>query len=213
MLGEALAAFLAGTDDVRVVATLRVDNGLAARIARLRPDVVVLDLGDGPTPVGALVRAIRRSEAAPAVVVVSASTDTAMAVDAARAGADGWVPKTSSLDDLVGAIRAVRNGNGRYPEAHVGAILRALRRTASGERVPDGLPSVLSPREVDVLRYLLAGRHDDEIAVELGLSLPTVRTHVRNLLRKLGVHSRVEAARLGADAGLDPSSGPAGPTN
>lgn len=204
MLAEALTAFLAGAGDVRVIGTLRVDGDLTDRVARLRPDVVVVDLGDGPTRAGAVVRAVRRAAPSPAVVVVSASTDAAVAVEAAGAGADGWVAKTGSLEDLVGAIRAVRDGHAWYSEEHVGAILRELRRSAAGMRVPFGLPAALSAREVEVLGYLLTGSRDSEIAASMRLSPPTVRTHVRNLLRKLGVHSRVDAARLAADAGLEP---------
>ena len=204
MLGEALATFLASADDVRVVGTLRVENGFAERVASLHPDVVVVDFGDGPTPVGSAVRAVHRAAPFAAVVVISASIDAGVAVDAAYAGADGWVPKTGSLEDLVGAIRAVGDGRGCYPQEHVGALLRALRQSSVGSPVPLGLPSALSPREVEVLGYLLAGSRDSEIAAAMRLSLPTVRTHVRNLLRKLGVHSRVDAARMAAIAGLEP---------
>lgn len=204
MLEEALATFLAAADDVRVVATLRLENGLADRVASLRPDVVVLDFGDGLTRVGAAVRAIHTASPSASVVVISASTDGAVAVEAAYAGADGWVAKTGSLGDLVSAIRAVRDGHGWYPEEHVGALLRALRRSTGYMPLPRGLPAALSPREVEVLGYLLAGSRDSEIAASMRLSLPTVRTHVRNLLRKLGVHSRVDAARMAAVAGLEP---------
>ena len=205
MLGEALAAFLVGVEDVRVVATLHVEDGLADRVASQHPDVVVVDFGDGPNRVGATIRAIHTAASSAAVVVVSASTDAAVAVEAACAGADGWVAKTGSLQDLVGAIRAVRDGHGWYPEEHVGALLRALRRSTEGTPVHLGLPAALSPREREVLGYLLAGGRDSEIAASMRLSLTTVRTHVRNLLRKLGVHSRVDAARMAAVAGWSPA--------
>jgi DNA-binding NarL/FixJ family response regulator len=204
MLGEALATFLAAADDLRVIATLRIEHGLAERVAGLRPDVVVLDLGDGPSRVGVAVRSIVTAAPSAAVVVVSGDPDLAAAVEAAYAGANGWVAKTGSLEDLIGAIRAVRDGHGWYPEEQVGALLRALRGSTAGVPPPLGLPAALSPRESEVLRHLLAGSRDSEIAASMGLSLPTVRTHVRNLLRKLGVHSRVDAARMAAAAGWRP---------
>lgn len=204
MLGEALASFLAAADDVRVVATLRVDHGLPGRVASLRPDVVVVDCGDGPARVGATVGAVRAASPSTAVVVISANSDVAVVLEAACAGADGWVAKAGSLDDLVRAIRAVRAGHAWYPEEHIGAILRALRRSTAGKPILLGLPAELSPREVEVLGYLLTGSRDSEIAISMRLTVPTVRTHVRNLLRKLGVHSRVDAARLAARAGLEP---------
>lgn len=204
MLGEAFAAFLGESRDVRVVGTLHVDEALSERVSGLSPDVVVIDLGDGPTRAGAVVQTIRRSPTPPAVVVVSASTDAELVVEAACAGADGWVAKTGSLEDLVDAIRVVRDGDGWYPPQHVGAILRALRRSTSGTPITSGLPAELSPRETEVLGYLLGGSRDSGIAASMRVSLPTVRTHVRNVLRKLGVHSRVDAARLAADAGMEP---------
>jgi len=162
------------------------DSGVE-EVRRSRPDVAVVDMqlpGGGGIE---LLKAI--AESAPEVrsLVVSAYDDYAHVTGALEAGAAGYIPKTASRAELLDAIRTVAKGSMVLgPEA-----ARHLQRRW---RDP-GLPAVeLTERELDVLRLVAKGCANKDIARELGLGLRTVEGYVSNILAKLGVTSRTEAA-------------------
>jgi two-component system, NarL family, response regulator LiaR len=177
------------------------DGGRAiVAIRALRPDVVLLDMVmPGVDGMGVLT-AIRDDAAVPAVIVLTSFQEDQRVVEAIRWGALSYLPKTTAVDRVVEAVRAAANG-GSLLEPGVAALL--VRQVRDGDGRPAPLRS-LSPRELDVLTGLARGRSNREIARSLSLGEETVKTHVSNVLAKLGLADRTQAAIFGLQHGLVP---------
>lgn len=200
MLIEALAAKLSTTPDIVVVGhcTIR-DPDPGGLAALLRPDVITIEVAQVRD--AAMVLALFRAAWPPArFVVLTASRDPGQAVEAARAGADGWVSKESSIDVLTHALRCASQGHACFPPEQLGHVLEELRADVGRAQRRDGPLEVLTPRERDVLVCLAQGHGPAEIALELGVSTHTVRTHTNKIFAKLGVHSRLEAVAMAREA-------------
>lgn len=196
MVVQGFTAALSGFEDILVVgsAATAADADTAAR--DLAPDVVLLDFGlpdgDGAT----VARHIRDARPATKVVMVTQFVDESIVLRAVEAGCSGYVTKTEQVEQLVDAIRSAHAGEALISPAMLTRLLPRLRRTYRG------IGTDLTPREQDVLGLLATGRSNQAIADELLLSLNTVRTHVQNVLTKLGAHSKLEAAAIAAREGL-----------
>lgn len=180
--------------DVEIVGETATAEEALELAPRLRPDVLLLDI-DLPGLNG--IEAVR--ELAPRlpmtrIVMLTVSNDRRDLLDAVRHGAAGYLTKDLSGDALLRAVRGLRRGDLPMSRVHAAKVLEHLTRTA---RPGDGheLGSSLSAREVEVLRLLVDGMTDREIAAALAISPRTVESHVSNLLRKLGVRNRAEAAQ------------------
>lgn len=206
MFTDVLAARLSAAADIWVVGSATTDDPrLAELIPALRPDVIITEIVPGAAQTGRLLLTIGAAQPGAHLVVLTGSRDNAQAVAAARAGAAAWVPKVSSVEQLLGVLRAVRHGHACYPPRQLGAVLRELRDDVRRARDHSERLTVLSHREREVLLGMIDGKPVSEIAVESLVSPNTVRTHVRSILAKLGVHSRLEAVRVARSAGLQPS--------
>lgn len=194
MLREGLAMFLKAFPDMEMVGEAANGAEAVALCRRLSPDVVLMDLVmpemDGVAAIGA----IHAEQPRTAIIALSSFGEERLVRGALEAGAVGYLLKNISADNLAEAIRLARAGIGTLsPEASTALV--AGRKT--GEPANE-----LTPREREVLRLLIDGRTNAEIAAQLGLSLYTVKNHVRNLLGKLGVGSRTEAVSLALQRGL-----------
>ena len=161
--------------------------------AELHPDLILLDLSmpgmDGLTALP------RLREAAPAceVVVLTASGQEENLLAAIRAGAAGYLLKSEPPARIVEFLRGVAQGEAALSGAVARRLLEQVRETGGRTGVPDQIAAVLSARELEVLLLLDEHLGTDEIAKRLFISEHTVRSHVKSLLRKLGVSSRREA--------------------
>jgi DNA-binding NarL/FixJ family response regulator len=197
---EALAALLNqnGFD----VAGEAADGAEAIALARrLQPNLVLLDLTmpgvDGLTALPGL------REAAPGceVVVLTASGTEENLLSAIRGGAAGYLLKTEPPERIVGFLRGVADGEAALSGEVARRLLEQVREgNGRGSGVPDEIAAALSAREVEVLLLLDEHLGTDEIAKRLFISEHTVRSHVKSLLRKLGVSSRREALEALATA-------------
>jgi two-component system, NarL family, response regulator LiaR len=154
-----------------------------------RVDVVVAD--------ASAVSPTVRAEAASGrvrLVVLGGSDDPDEAVEAARNGASAWLDRRCTADDLLMVLRGVCRGGAYFPSDVQAAILRALRAEVRADDDP-GLLGRLTEREREVLGALSDGLRNREIGDHLGMSYNTVRTHVNEIFRKLGVHTRIDAVR------------------
>jgi DNA-binding NarL/FixJ family response regulator len=196
MLIEALAARLSTTADIVVVGHCTTRDPYPEKLATLlRPDVITIEAAqahDTPT----LLTAFRTAWPPARVVVLTASRDPEQAVEAARAGADGWVSKESTIDTLTDALRYASRGHAFFPPEELGHVLAELRADVGRAQRREGPLDVLTPRELDVLMCLAQGHCPAAIADELGVSANTVRTHTNKIFAKLGVHSRLEAVTV-----------------
>ena len=192
---EGLRAFLRLVPGIEVVGEAS-DGASAVSAGRaLRPDVVLLDLvmpgGDG---VSAL-RLLRAEVPQARVLVLTSFTDDAQIFAAMEAGAAGYLLKDVEPDALVAAVREVAAGN---PVLHPRVATRLMRR---GIAVEPGLAE-LTARERDVLRLIVEGLANKEIARRLGIGEKTVKTHVSRVLDKLGAADRTQAAVVALRTGM-----------
>jgi NarL family two-component system response regulator LiaR len=200
MLIEALAARLSTTPDIVVVGHCTTRDPHPEGLATLlRPDVITIE-AEQAHDAATLLTLFRTAWPPARVVVLTASRDPEQAVDAARAGADGWVSKESSVDTLAHALRCASRGHASFPPEELGRVLAELRADVGRAQRREGPLDVLTPRERDVLMCLAQGHCPAEIADELGMSANTVRTHTNKIFAKLGVHSRLEAVAVARGA-------------
>ena len=196
VFADALAIRLDAEPDIAVVAVLHTKVP-PAHLCTGMIDVLLLD-GDLPDGTAfRLCERISRGRGAPHVIVVSHSADPGRIVRAIRAGAVGWVGKGESLDRLICVIRGVARDETWLPPGQTGQVLRLLLH--GPEREPeDGTDPLasLTDREREVLICLAEGIRRCDVAAHLHMSHNTVRTHLQNLMAKLGVHSAIEAVAL-----------------
>jgi DNA-binding NarL/FixJ family response regulator len=190
---EALASLLSA-NDFDVVGQASGGAEAIELAAELAPELIVLDLT--MPDVGGLEALPRLREAAPTaeVVVLTAAEDDANLLAAVRGGAAGYLLKTEPPEQIVGFLRGVSHGEVALSGPVARRLLEQVREHghASGA-VPESIASVLSARELEVLLLLDQHLGTEEIAQRLIISEHTVRSHVKNLLSKLGVSSRREA--------------------
>jgi two-component system, NarL family, nitrate/nitrite response regulator NarL len=146
------------------------------------------------------IRLLRAKHPQMQVVLISAHASEEILIYAVRNGARGYLYKNSSLSKFMAAIRALERGEAVIPRAMVGRLLDEFTRlTSPGEQ--DGL-SILTPREVDVLCELGRGRSNRQIAERLDIAENTVKVHVHNILEKLNLRNRRQAARYARFQGV-----------
>jgi two-component system, NarL family, response regulator LiaR len=195
---QGLRTFLELQDDIEVVADVADGAQALAAVAEHEPDVVLMDL---VLPVIDGVEAIRRiAERRPATRVIALTSfgDDKRVFPALRAGAAGYLLKTVQPQELVGAIRTVHRGEAPLSPAVATRLVEEV--AGRGERRAPGRD--LTGREREVLALVARGRQNKAIARELGVSERTVKTHVSNILGKLGLDDRTQAALYAVRTGL-----------
>jgi DNA-binding NarL/FixJ family response regulator len=189
---DALAALLA-QQGFEVVGEAADGEEALTAARRYAPDVVLLDLTmPGMDGLTALPR-IREEAPACEVVVLTASDTEENLLAAIRAGASGYLLKTESPEQIAAFLRGVIRGDAALSGGVARRLLDRVREYGRFGGVPDAIAKQLSAREVEVLLLLDEHLGTDEIAQRLFISEHTVRSHVKNLLKKLGVSSRREA--------------------
>lgn len=184
-----LRTFLEVQADIEVVGEAADGAEGVARAEELRPDVVLMDIKMPGTDGIEALRRLRELENPAKVLIVTSFTEQRTVVPALRAGASGYVYKDVDPDALAGAIRSVHAGHVLLQPEVAGALL-AQEDTGGGT----GRGSTLTEREREVLGLIADGRSNREIARALVLSEKTVKTHVSNILMKLDLADRTQAA-------------------
>ncbi|MFB7910174.1 LuxR C-terminal-related transcriptional regulator [Kitasatospora sp. NPDC056076] len=161
---------------------------------------------DGITLLGRL----RRAHPGLRGVVLATADDPHRAARALHAGATGWVAKESSLARLLAVVRGVLRDETHLPPALLTGVIRELTTARRDRTESERLVDTLTPREKQILRCMVAGLGRQAVAERLYLSPHTVRTHMQNVLGKLGVHSTLAAVAVARRAGVSPAE-PAAP--
>lgn len=208
-IARVLADRLGREPDMAVVGVAHTGAEALEVIERAEPAVVLLDL-DLPVVKG--IEVLRRTKGAGTrFVVLTRHDDDAHLFEALAAGARGYLVKRAALrgeeptGDVVDAVRQVAQGYGMLPPGLAGRFAEEFERVSrQAAMVPAllNLMSLLTPREAEILRFVAERRTNREIGALLDRDLQTVKTHVTNILQKLEVNSRVEAALLAERSGL-----------
>ena len=185
VLGEAAS----GTDAVRSVR----ENA---------PDVVVMDLNmPGMGGVDAT-RHIASIAPLTRVVVLTISDEDADVMDAILAGACGYLLKDASIDELMAGIRAAARGESLISPGIAAKVLQRVRATSAQPEIAEAIRSELSDREIEVLKLIANGKDNAVIAAELHISPKTVKNHISNILMKLQIDNRIQAAVYAVRSGI-----------
>lgn len=194
---QGLRMFLAHDPELEVIGEAD-DGARAVALAReLRPDVVLMDLlmpvMDGLTAIAEIRRELPETE----VIALTSMLKDASVVGAVRAGAIGYLLKDTQSEDLRKAIHAAAAGQVQLAPQAAARLMREAVAPA-----PESGPVALTDRETEVLRLMARGQANKQIAHTLTIAEKTVKTHVSNILAKLGVQSRTQAALYAVRAGL-----------
>lgn len=192
-----LRVILDAEPDIEVVGEAADGAEVPAAVTATRPDVVLLDVRMPRIDGIAATRALVARDDAPRVLVMTTFEHDDHVLDALRAGAHGFLLKRARPQDLAQAVRVVAHGESLlFPDA-----VRRLA-TANPPRGDALRAARLTERESEVLRLMATGASNQEIAAELFLGVETVRTHVANLLGKLGVRDRTQAVVAAYESGF-----------
>ena len=186
----AIERALAGVSDFEIVGEISIGSQVSPAVNETKPDVVLLDLRMPELDGLECLRRLRKQDPKLAVVVLSSYCDHEQIEAARAAGARGYIVKTVEPIDLAAALRTALSG-----------AAFAVWGAPEAEQVDESAP-VLSEREADVLQAVAQGLSNREIGVQLWISEQTVKFHLRNIYRKLGLSSRTEAARYAHRSGL-----------
>jgi DNA-binding NarL/FixJ family response regulator len=179
-------------------------NGQTAiRLAsELAPDVIVMDLNmPGLTGVETT-RKLSGIAPLTRVVVLTISADDDDVMDAVMAGACGYLLKDSSMEELILGIRAAASGESLISPQIAAKVLRRLRSQSSSVDAAETIRAELSEREIEVLKLIANGKDNAQIARELFISPKTVKNHISNILMKLQIENRIQAAVYAVRSGI-----------
>ncbi|MGH3637228.1 MAG: response regulator [Mycobacterium sp.] len=194
LFADAVKARLAFEVDLQPVTVAHDLEEATSRLATSQPDIALIDLRLGDDDGLELVGRARHLSPATRMVVLTAVESPQATLDAVRAGVRTWLPKSVDTRRLVRAIRGASRGQTWFPPSVLGPLLDALAGSTP-EAQADPLEA-LSLRERQVLICLADGLSRSAIAVQLHLSVNTVRSHVQNIISKLEVHSALEAVAV-----------------
>jgi DNA-binding NarL/FixJ family response regulator len=197
-----LAAFLEDEPDIELVADAEGGERALELLplldgVGLRPHVVLMDLEMAPLDGVESTRRIRELHDDINVVVLTSYGDEERVRRALGAGAVGYLLKDTNVDEIAAAVRAAYRGEMQLDASVARQLVTSIHADGRGAE-----PAPLTPRELDVLRLLAEGYANKKIAGELGISERTARTHVSNILAKLGLSSRTQAALWAAREGV-----------
>jgi two-component system, NarL family, nitrate/nitrite response regulator NarL len=199
---EALGVALRAEPDLEVVAEMSDIDATFAEVRRTSPDVILLDADLTSHTLGETVSTLHECSSRSRVFVLAREPDHEVLTEALEAGASGYETKDTTLSELIDAVRLVGRGGFSVPGSMMSTLLTGLfrRRRAHDEALRR--LSQLTRRERQVLALLARCGDTNRIANDLVISPETARTHIQNVLGKLGVHSRLEAAAFVLENGV-----------
>jgi DNA-binding NarL/FixJ family response regulator len=194
LLTETLTDVVGHDPSFALLPSVHTSEEAVALVREHHPDVVLMDIEFRGAMSGIeATRRIKESSPATKVVVMTAHEDERLLVDAVEAGASGFLRKTEGVDEFLGALKQAAAGEILIDRSALARLLPRVAREREARRDAQILLDQLTDREREILALLASGLRNDDIAAKLFISPQTVQTHVRNLLGKLGVHSKLEA--------------------
>ena len=193
LLRDGITALLNQVPDLRVIAgSSSADLGL---LDGLRPDVVLLDLGLRNSGSLRVAQQVRREFPEAKVIVMDLLPVQEDIIEFVHAGVSGFIMKDATLDDLVKTVRSVVQGSPVLPPQMTSSLFSQIARDAVARGGPEVLEAVrMTPRERQVINLISEGLGNKQIAARLHIATHTVKSHVRNIMEKLALHTRLQIA-------------------
>jgi DNA-binding NarL/FixJ family response regulator len=188
-LRDQLVAILSTASDIKCIGAFGSGEEALAKIPGQKPDVVLMDIGLPGMSGIQCVAQLKRLNPAPQIIMVTVYEDTDRIFKALRAGANGYLVKSSPPDELLDAVRDVDNGGAPMSSPIACKVVEHFHIQGAASQETE----ILSQREIQVLTLLASGFIYKEIGDQLGISMETVRSHVKNICQKMHVRNRVEA--------------------
>ncbi len=196
---EGLTAFLGLQDDIEIAGQASDGDEAVTSAARLKPDVILMDIVMPHADGIEAIRRIRAADSGARIIVLTSFSDDSKLFPAIRAGATGYLMKDVSPQELARAIRLANAGESLL---HPDVARRLMAQVTDGGAAASGGAARLTVRETEVLGLIGRGRSNKEIARDLVLSEKTVKTHVSNILQKLQLSDRTQAALFAVHHGF-----------
>jgi DNA-binding NarL/FixJ family response regulator len=195
-----LEMVLEGEPDIDLVGQASDGTEAVEKAAESLPDIVLMDIRMPRSNGIEACRAVKEAAPSAKIVILTISDEEEDLFEAIRSGASGYLLKDIPLDELAEAVRAVHDGQSLINPSMAGRLLNEFatlaRRDAEEEPAKHAPAPKLTEREMEVLRLVARGMNNRDIAKELFISENTVKNHVRNILEKLQIHSRMEAVMI-----------------
>lgn len=199
MFREALRVPLEAETDIAIIGESSTGEETLSILTQICPDVLLLDIGLHDINGIDVARKVAKLYPTVRVIALSGYADRLYIEEMLKAGARGYVVKSAGADELISAIRAVAAGHSFLSQEATQVMIQRIQDDAKALTPP---PSVISPREREVLCRLANGFRAAEIAARMGITVSTVEVHRRNIKRKLGLHTTAELTRYAMREGL-----------
>jgi DNA-binding NarL/FixJ family response regulator len=196
---EGLKALLGGLEGLQVIAEASDGLELIPLVEKHSPDLVIVDLAMPNLGGVEAIARLQRLKNKPAILVLSAREDDLAVNEAVRAGAKGYVPKSSSSDELQFAIKALLKG-----QAYISPVVASglINKGEGGQDAGSSPLSSLTVREREVMKLLCEGHPNRDVAKVLHVSARTIDSHRANIMKKLGINSNAEMTQIAIKYGL-----------
>ncbi|MET1254432.1 two-component system response regulator NarL [Aliikangiella maris] len=191
MLRKGVAQLISLEDNLEVIAEANSGEEAITSALASSPDLILLDLNmKGPSGIDTLI-SLRRAGTKSKIIIFTVSDNEADVLQALKFGVDGYLLKDSEPEELIEKINLALDGNLVFSAPLTQIMARSLQ---SGDKKKINLIDKLTQRELEILKFIADGKSNKVIANNLGITEATVKVHVKNLLKKLGLKTRVEAA-------------------
>lgn len=208
LVRKGIANILSSEPDMEVVGEAADGEEALEQVRNLAPDVVLMDIYmpgcDGLTAT----RLIKQEKPGIKIIILTVSDDDQNLFEAIKAGAQGYLLKKIEPRELCEMVRSAYRGEASISRSTAARIMEEFARLAQGRRAEEGSAHLLTRREKEVLSLVAEGLGNKQVAQILCISENTVRNHLRNILEKLHLQNRVEAATYAIRAGLVPNIPP-----
>lgn len=199
ILREGLRAMLNYYDDVEIVGEAQDGNEAIAQVETLAPDVVLMDIAMPGMNGLEATRWLRQKYPQTRILVLTQHEDRQYVVPLLQAGAAGFLTKRALGTELINALRVVARGETYLQPSAATTLVEEIRHANDGS---DTVAELLTPRELEILRHIVAGETNAQIANALSISVKTVEWHRANLMSKLDAHTVADLVRYAIEHGL-----------